>query len=284
MDAAQARMLPDGKRLHLQHGPIDLILGGEGPGLGDGFSRAIRRFRAILPELVSELKLIRRPYDPGVTLSGPVALAMQKAVAPFAGQFVTPMAAVAGAVADEILSVLVDAGDMRQAYVNNGGDVALYLAAGQQMSAAIGEGPGDRIVIPSDSPVRGVATSGWRGRSFSLGIADHVTVLARNGATADAAATLIANAVDLPDSPKIIRRPAGDLAPDSDLGQRPVTVGVNDLSDREIARALDRGAEYATACLEKNLICAALVMLSGERRMIGRKPLESHPAGALCNA
>ena len=34
-------------------------------------------------------------------------------------------------------------------------------------------------------PHRGVATSGWRGRSHSLGIADSVTVVARNAAAAD---------------------------------------------------------------------------------------------------
>ena len=68
--------------------------------------------------------------------------------------------------------------------------------------------------------MRGVATSGWRGRSFSLGIADAVTVLAATAAAADAAATIIANAVDLPGHPAIARRPASELEDDSDLGDR----------------------------------------------------------------
>ena len=54
--------------------------------------------------------------------------------------------------------------------------------------------------------MRGIATSGWRGRSFSLGIADAVTVLAATAAEADAAATVIANAVDLPGHPAIDTR------------------------------------------------------------------------------
>ena len=86
--------------------------------------------------------------------------------------------------------------------------------------AGTGNGMADRITIRSADGVRGVATSGWRGRSFSLGIADAVTVLARTGAEADAAATLIANAVDLPGNPAIKRIPAQELAPDSDLGAR----------------------------------------------------------------
>ena len=79
------------------------------------------------------------------------------------------------------------------------------------------------MVIDADDPSRGVATSGRHGRSFSLGIADAVTVLARTASQADAAATIIANAVDLPGHPAIVRCPACDLQPDSDLGARLVT-------------------------------------------------------------
>ena len=78
----------------------------------------------------------------------------------------------------------------------------------------------------SRDPVRGIATSGWRGRSFSLGIADAVTVLAATAAKADAAATIIANAVDLPNHAAITRVPAREIAPDNDLGERLVTRAV----------------------------------------------------------
>ena len=86
-----------------------------------------------------------------------------------------------------------------------------------------------RHAATRSQPVRGIATSGWRGRSFSLGIADAVTVLADRAAMADAAATIIANAVDLPGHPGVVRVPARDLAPDSDLGDRLVTQGVGEL-------------------------------------------------------
>ena len=54
---------------------------------------------------------------------------MHAAVAPFAEEsFITPMAAVAGAVADEILQAMRRAAPLARAYVNNGGDIALHLA------------------------------------------------------------------------------------------------------------------------------------------------------------
>jgi ApbE superfamily uncharacterized protein (UPF0280 family) len=195
---------------------------------------------------------------------------MEAAVTPMAADaFITPMAAVAGSVADEVLAAMLSGRRLERAYVNNGGDSALYLAPGQSMSIAIagtGHGFADRIAINAEDPVRGVATSGWRGRSFSLGIADAVTVLARSGAEADAAATLIANAVDLPGHPGIERRPARELAPDSDLGDRLVTTGVGVLSSGEINEALARGLAVAENFRWRGLIDAAVLFLAGESR------------------
>ena len=105
--------------------------------------------------------------------------------------------------------------------------------------------------------VRGVATSGWRGRSFSLGIADAVTVLARTRRVADAAATLIANAVDLPGHPAIRRAPARDLDPQSDLGERLVTVAVGPLTRDEIDAALRPALAEAELWRDRGLIEAA---------------------------
>jgi ApbE superfamily uncharacterized protein (UPF0280 family) len=116
--------------------------------------------------------------------------------------------------------------------------------------------------------VRGIATSGWRGRSFSLGIADAVTVLADRAAMADAAATVIANAVDLPGHPTIVRVPARDLAPDSDLGDRLVTQGVSELSKCDIAAALDAGVAVAQSLMSEGLIRSAALNLCGETNIL----------------
>src|SRR5258708_38651246 len=132
------------------------------------------------------------------------------------------MAAVAGAVAEEILGVMLREARLTRAYVNNGGDIALHLADGEHFTVGLAERPDApglmrTMIIHADDPARGVATSGRHGRSFSLGIADAVTVLARTASQAHAAATIMANAVDLPGHPGIPRRPPRDLQPDSDL-------------------------------------------------------------------
>lgn len=269
MSGPQTAWLPGG-RLHLQHGPIDLICEAFGAVTATAYRAAATRFAPILDELVAELPRLRRPlHGP---FDGTVARRMAAAVAPHAG-FVTPMAAVAGAVADEVLEAMIAPGELERAYVNNGGDIAFWLAPGATLTAAIaGSGGADRLAVRHADPVRGIATSGWRGRSHSLGIADAVTVTARSAAAADVAATLLANAVDLPGHPAVTRRAAAELDPDSDLGVRLVTTAVGPLAPAEIAVALDAGATAARTMLEAGLIEGAALFLCGDRRAVQRQP------------
>lgn len=276
MDGPQAHWLSDGKRLHLNHGPIDLIV--EAFGSADecraAYEQAVARFQTILIELVKELPELRLPafFLAPRAFAGPTACRMEAAVMPLAECFITPMAAVAGSVADEILAALLAGRRLDRAYVNNGGDSALHLGQGRSMTLAIagtGHGMADRVTIRAEDGVRGIATSGWRGRSFSLGVADAVTVLAPTGAEADAAATLIANAVDLPGHPAIARVSARDLAPDSDLGERLVTQGVGTLAPGEVARALDNGLAVAEDFRRRGLITASALFLGGQTRICG---------------
>ncbi|MEA2881164.1 MAG: uncharacterized protein QOH32_383 [Bradyrhizobium sp.] len=273
----QIALLPDGRRLHLQDGPIDLIIEARGSDMDAcaAYDAAARRFTGLLDELCEELPELRKAADPSqCTLHGIVARRMHDAVAPYASDhFVTPMAAVAGAVAEEILGVMLQAASLDRAYVNNGGDIALHLASGEHFTIGLVDRP-DRpglmrtTIIGSDDRARGIATSGRHGRSFSLGIADAVTVLARTAAQADAAATIIANAVDLPGHPAVRRCPASDLQPDSDLGARLVTRDVGWLEDREIAAALEAGADKARKLLTDGLIERAALRLHGETRIV----------------
>jgi ApbE superfamily uncharacterized protein (UPF0280 family) len=274
MTGPQVARLTDG-RLHLHHGPIDIVLLAEGPGAAGAEALGVARFRTVLQELADELPDLRSPD--ARPLQGLVARALAAAVAPFRPAFITPMAAVAGAVADSVLAQVVAAGGVIRAAANNGGDIALHLAPGQGFTAAIAARPGwlDRIIIRHGDGIGGIATSGWRGRSQSLGIADAVTVLARNAAMADAAATMIANAVDLPGHPGITRVPARRVKVDSDLGDLPVTVGVGALSRAEATEALDRGAAFAQGCLHRGLIAgAALFLHPAGPRIIGALTLE----------
>lgn len=275
---AQAHWLPGG-RLHLHHGPIDLILKGWGDpdALEEGYHAAVQRFTTILPELCAELPALRCP---DAALAGPVARRMKAATAPFRPAFITPMAAVAGAVAEAVLATFVRPGITR-AYANNGGDIALHLGPGESLTCAIAarNGMPDHLTVQSSDPVRGIATSGWRGRSFSLGIADSVTVLARTASMADAAATMIANAVDLPGHPTITRRPAREIDPDSDLGSRLVTTHVAPLAPADAIRALAAGVAEANRLRAAGLIEAAALFLHPEVRVVGsvaiHKPLSA---------
>jgi ApbE superfamily uncharacterized protein (UPF0280 family) len=276
----QIALLPDGKRLHLQDGPIDLIIEASGSAaeVRAGYEAAARRFTGLLDELCGELVELRQPADPaGCTLKGIVARRMHAAVAPFAAEeFITPLAAVAGSVAEEILGAMLDAARLQRAYVNNGGDIALHLTGGAQFTVGLMDRPDQyglmrTIAIEPDDPSRGIATSGRHGRSFSFGIADAVTVLARTASQADAAATMIANAVDLPGHPAIVRCPANDLQPDSDLGARLVTRHVGDLREDEVDDALGAGAIRARQLLAAGLIEGAALRLLGETVVVGAK-------------
>jgi len=268
---AQRALLPDG-RWHFQHGPIDIVIGAEGEAraVEVAHDAAWARFQNVLPELVTELRALRQPVLGPCPLQGVVARRMWLACRPFHSQFITPMAAVAGAVAQEIIASYALAGIAR-AWVNNGGDIALHLAPGASVKVGLfadlarfdAADARTRLdadfVVTADLPVRGIATSGWRGRSFSLGIADSVTVLARTAAMADAAATVIANAVNF-DDPRIERRPASEMKDDSDLGDTLVTVNVPPLAAEQVQAALQAGALRARALQRDGLIHSAVLV------------------------
>jgi len=267
--SALAARFADG-RLHLQHGPIDCIVEAFGAAgeVEAAYAQVTARFADILPTLVRELPALRRPVGDTIPLlQGPVARRMADAVWPHRAAYITPMAAVAGAVADELLAALVAGRALDRAYVNDGGDIAFHLAPGHELRAGIfAEGLDGMARLTHDRPVRGIATSGRGGRSFSRGIADSATVLAATAAAADAAATMIANAVSI-DHPAIERRPAVELDPDSDLGEIPVTVAVGPLPTDAIAAALDRGAAEARRLRLCGLIDGAALSLAGHWRI-----------------
>ena len=270
------RLLSDGRRLHLNDGPIDLVIeafGGRDE-IRAAYYSAARRFASILDELCEELPLLRSAALPDSPQPhGRVARRMASAVRPFRERmFITPMAAVAGAVAEEILEAMVMSARLDRAYVNNGGDIALHLAPTESFTVGMVERP-DRpslvgtLRIDGHRPERGVATSGWRGRSFSLGIADAVTILATCASNADAAATVVANAVNLPEHPAIRRVPACELAPDSDLGDRLVTQAVGSLDTSEIEKALEAGLSVAFDLIHEQIISTAALNLCGITRI-----------------
>jgi len=286
-----AWLIDDGARLHLQHGPIDLLITavGDVAQVKAAYRQATQAFQSVLTQLVAELPVLRTQLPSHCTPTNPVnnvvAQYMVTAARPFCADFVTPMIAVAGAVADHILEAMMRNRQLQQVSINNGGDIALYIGSGSSYRIGICPSPDsafheDIITLTSNDKVGGVATSGWRGRSHSLGVADAVTVLARTAAMADAAATVIANAVDVPDSPRIHREPACMLNPDSDLGNRLVTVGVSSLSSVECSMALAAGRRVAEQMCHKDLINSAYLKLQNCTVVVSQAASLNEPLSA----
>ena len=266
------RALLDAGRWHFQHGPIDIVIGADGDvaAVAAAHAAAWARFQTVLPELVAELRALRLPVRGPCALQGNIARRMWHACRPFHSQFITPMAAVAGSVAQELIAPYQREGIAR-AWVNNGGDISVHLAPGASVKVGLFADlarfdpslpslqTDGHFEVHAAMPVRGIATSGWRGRSFSLGIADSVTVLARTAAMADAAATVIANAVNVHDA-RIARRPANQLKDDSDLGDIEVTVDVPPLEEAMVQAALQAGERRARELQREGLIHSAVLV------------------------
>ncbi|HEX6979066.1 MAG TPA: UPF0280 family protein [Alphaproteobacteria bacterium] len=284
MNGIQAAILPDGRRLHLQHGPIDLVIRADGAPeeVRAAYAQATAAFQDVLGTLVRELAMLRAPLgDTRPPVEGPVALRMVDACWPYRHEFITPMAAVAGAVADHVLEKMLAGRTIERAFVNDGGDIAFHLSAGWRLNCGVvadltAPSVDGTIALTAEMPVRGIATSGRAakgrgGRSFSFGIADAVTVLAADAAAADAAATMIANAVDLPGHPAITRGPACEIDPDSDLGDRLVTLDVGPLPAAAVRAALAAGAARAEALRRTGHIYGAVLVLQQQFATVGAR-------------
>lgn len=283
--SATRRSLPN-ERWHFQHGPIDLIISAEGDPLAvaDAHQLAWARFVPLLDELVAELPSLRRAIrtdDRVNPCAGETARLMWEACRAMVDDefvFMTPMAAVAGAVAQTIARVYASAGaGVTKATINNGGDIALVLDgdavtrigvvgntdAVSIWDAQIHVAPNAEIVICARDAIRGIATTGWRGRSFSLGIADSVSTLARTAAMADAAATVIANAVNVNDT-RIVRRPASEIKDGSDLGDMAVTAHVPALPAALVKVAIANGLNRARELVQDGRVDAVLIQMQGQ--------------------
>jgi ApbE superfamily uncharacterized protein (UPF0280 family) len=176
----------------------------------------------------------------------------------------TPMAAVAGTIADAVADWLFGRG-LTKVVVDNGGDIAIRLAAGE--AATVGIRPRiDCLDISHIADLNdrrsswGVTTSGRGGRSFTRGIASAVTVIAESASIADAAATAIANACFVEDS-SIVQMSAEQMDPNTDLKGLAVTIDVGPLSADKKIQALETALSKANALCRQECIVGALIAL-----------------------
>ena len=174
----------------------------------------------------------------------------------------TPMAAVAGTIADAVADWLFER-DANKVIVDNGGDIAIRLAKGEKVTVGV------RASICSSTVSHvfgldprmqswGVTTSGFGGRSFTRGIASAVTVLAASAAVADAASTAIANSCFV-ESEKIRQMPAEQIDPNTDLAGLAVTVSIGELSRAEIKTASEKAVHRAEDLVARGVILGALI-------------------------
>ncbi len=281
-ETPQVRFCMESGRLFMRHGPIDLFVKLEPKNKQEqrqAYKIAADSFEHLLNDLCNELDLLRSPItEKAYSPTGPIAARMFSAAFPFShDHFVTPMIAVAGSVADYLLDRVVSEIPLKRGFVNNGGDIALTLSDTETLDVGVCSDVSNAKIkanaqICADDNIGGIATSGWKGRSHSLGIADSVTVLARTAASADVAATLIANAVDLPSSPKINRIAANELSPDSDLGRKLVTMDVGVLENSEKLAALENGQNLARTMMQSGLIHSAYLSLQDQSIVVAPEP------------
>lgn len=171
------------------------------------FRICCKRFDAATEEIVSQRRILddyikshpgfRYSFEPIELLNGAPEVAHRMArAARIVG--VGPMAAVAGVMAQCAAEAALKAG-APEAIVENGGDI--YLKAAEPVLIALNAGTAklsNRLAFSlesEDTPISICSSSGLMGHSKSLGKCDLATVVAKDAALADAAATQASNLV-----------------------------------------------------------------------------------------
>jgi len=218
-----------------------------------------------LADVAADRTLLCRPHgtitSPPTRCSGQAMLA---AVRNVGDADLTPMAAVAGTIADQVADWLFSKG-LSKIIVDNGGDIAIRTLPGQEVTVGLRptvSSPQISHLVRLQPSHRswGINTSGLGGRSFTRGIASAVTAFGGCSSVADAAATAVANCC-LVDDPAIIQAPANSIDPTTDLGELPVTVQVGNLSDEACLAALKAGLAKGQELVERGLISGAFLVV-----------------------
>jgi ApbE superfamily uncharacterized protein (UPF0280 family) len=257
-------------RLYLDYGPIQATVSAyrAGEPLHQEIEEACHRAADQLKELVTCLSLAKLP--PGEVKNTrklpDILMKMMGAVQKSGDPTLTSMAAVAGTFADIMADFLAEKGATK-VMVSNGGDIALRLTEGESVKVGIvsdidAKSFSHTITINGESRIRGIATSGYGGRSFTKGIASAVAVFGENSREADAAATLIGNYCLSPD-PGIIQVPAESLDPDTDIPGHMVTMSVGDINPATPGKALAKGMEKANELIKTQVIIGAAIFIKG---------------------
>ncbi|MDD3844882.1 MAG: hypothetical protein PHC90_00835 [Syntrophorhabdaceae bacterium] len=253
--------------MYVEVGPASLVITGEKRGVPFLFLREEieELVRSILRDIRECLPILRqKAYRiKNVSHLPEVAKRMTEAVKLVDENNLTPMAAVAGAVADMVKEHFAMQ-DLDLLTVNNGGDLSLFNKTGRPLRVGIGNiisgKPTPYVMILDGVHDLGMATSGFGGRSLTLGLADTVTAVAKTAVLADAAATHICNRTNV-ETDLAVREKARLIDPGTDIPEEDVTVAVGSLSPELVARALGCGLTAANALRERTIIEYAAIAL-----------------------
>lgn len=267
-----ATVLPGGNVL-AESGPMRLVISAS---IGkvvqtEAALRAAEQSFAFLERVARHRRLLGRHFlETRDQITDPLALKMIDSVLQIGDEDLTPMAAVAGTIADEVADFLFQRG-VTKVVVDNGGDVAVRADREEPITVGIRPDVNDRAVshvigLDPDLQSHGVATSGLGGRSLTRGIASAATVVARTASVADAAATAVANASLLEDE-MVWRRRAEELDPYTDIAGLDITVKVGPLSEEKKSRAVSQAIRKAEDLVRREVILGAFVAVQGVHGM-----------------
>jgi len=217
-------------------------------------------------------KELRKPLkNKSLLLKEPLGARMLESVHAIGDRNLTPMAAVAGTIADGVADFLFSRG-LTKVIINNGGDISVRLMAPHSVWVGLREdvnSEGFSSRIPLNVPPKkegasfGVATSGLGGRSLTCGIASAATIIANTASLADAAATAVANA-SFVDHPGVVRRPAETMDTQTDIAGIPVTVQVQELDHKTRRNAISQSLALAEELVKRGTILGAMVAVDGK--------------------
>lgn len=255
----------------MDYGPIQATVSAfrAGEPLHQEVEEACKYAAEQLKELADYLSLAKLPPESIKEVKNlpDILLKMMDAVKKCGDPTLTSMAAVAGTFADNIADFIVAKGGTK-VMVSNGGDLAIRLKAGESTKVGIVSDIREKsfshvIKVTSESEIRGIATSGFGGRSMTKGIASAAVAFGRNCREADAAATLLGNHCFSPDL-AIRQVLAKDLDRDTDIPGQMVTLSVGDLNSGTPGKALMRSLDKAKELMARQAIIGAAVFVRGQ--------------------
>ena len=263
-------IIKDGK-LFIENGPTNII--------AEAFSiekKAIYNLiceysSKFLKDISQEIETLKKPTSEKNKFKSEIANTMFNSTKLFLPNFITPMASVAGSISELLLLKVLEKFNVDKIYINNGGDISLYISKNEKFNFSIGGETSFIVEYANIKGLGGIATSGWKGRSFSMGIADSVTVIANKASVADSAATLICNKIDLKNSNKVKKINANNLYEDTDLKNKLITVSVENLTEYEIKEAIIKGKIISEHFISKKIIKSVIINLQNNILILGNK-------------